>query len=40
MRSGGAGMSQRLEKTWADVLAAVHGHHKGLVDEGTWTRNG
>jgi N6-adenosine-specific RNA methylase IME4 len=27
-------MSERLEKTWADVLAAVHGHHKGLVDEG------
>jgi N6-adenosine-specific RNA methylase IME4/DNA-binding transcriptional regulator YiaG len=27
-------MSESLEKSWADVLAAVHGHHKGLVDEG------
>jgi N6-adenosine-specific RNA methylase IME4 len=27
-------MSERLEKSWADVLAAMHGHHKGLVDEG------
>jgi N6-adenosine-specific RNA methylase IME4 len=27
-------MSERLAKTWADVLAAMHGHHKGLVDEG------
>jgi predicted DNA-binding protein YlxM (UPF0122 family) len=27
-------MSERLEKTWADVLSAIHGHHTGLVGEG------
>jgi hypothetical protein len=27
-------VSERIEKSWGDVLAAVHGHHKGLVGEG------